>query len=91
MAYRDHRAHDAAEIFARIRAGGGQAVAVEADLSDPAAPAALFDAAEQQLGPVDILVNNATGASPRTWSTRRSPTPAESATPFAKPSPPARR
>ena len=58
---RHHRAQDAAEIVARIRAGGGQAVAVEADLSDPAAPAALFDAAEQQLGPVDILVNNATG------------------------------
>jgi 3-oxoacyl-[acyl-carrier protein] reductase len=36
-------------------------VAVEADLSDPAAPAMLFDAAEEQLGPADILVNNATG------------------------------
>jgi 3-oxoacyl-[acyl-carrier protein] reductase len=34
---------------------------VEADLSDPATPARLFDTAEQQLGPVDILVNNATG------------------------------
>ena len=36
-------------------------MAVEADLSDPGAPARLFDAAEQELGPVDILVNNATG------------------------------
>jgi 3-oxoacyl-[acyl-carrier protein] reductase len=34
---------------------------VEADLTDPAAPALLFDTAEQRLGPVDILVNNATG------------------------------
>jgi 3-oxoacyl-[acyl-carrier protein] reductase len=34
---------------------------VEADLSESAAPALLFDAAEEQLGPVDILVNNATG------------------------------
>ena len=34
---------------------------MEADLSDPATPALLFDLAEQQLGPVDILVNNATG------------------------------
>jgi 3-oxoacyl-[acyl-carrier protein] reductase len=34
---------------------------VEADLSDPAAAARLFDAAEDQLGPVDILVNNASG------------------------------
>jgi 3-oxoacyl-[acyl-carrier protein] reductase len=34
---------------------------MEADLSNPATAAALFDAAEEQLGPVDILVNNATG------------------------------
>lgn len=59
--YRDRRAQDAEEVVAQIRADGGKAVAVEADLTDPAAPAALFDAAEQQLGPVDILVNNATG------------------------------
>ncbi len=61
QAYRDHRAAAADEVVARITAAGGRAVAVEADLSDPAAPAALFDAAEQQLGPVDVLVNNATG------------------------------
>jgi 3-oxoacyl-[acyl-carrier protein] reductase len=34
---------------------------VEADLSDPAAPVMLFDSAEEQFGPVDILINNATG------------------------------
>ena len=34
---------------------------MEADLSDPAAPGMLFDTAEEQFGPVDILVNNATG------------------------------
>ena len=61
QAYRDHRARDAAAVIAGIRAGGGRAVAVEADLSDPATPALLFDTAEAQLGPVDILVNNATG------------------------------
>ena len=61
QAYRDHRAQDAAAVIARIRDGGGMAAAVEADLSDPAAPALLFDAAEQRFGPVDILVNNATG------------------------------
>jgi len=60
-AYRDHRARDAAAVTARITARGGRAAAVEADLSDPAAPARLFDAAEERLGPVDILVNNATG------------------------------
>jgi len=48
-------------VVTQIRAGGGQAVAVEADLADPATPARLFDAAEERLGPVDILVNNATG------------------------------
>jgi 3-oxoacyl-[acyl-carrier protein] reductase len=59
--YRDYRAQDAAAVVARIREDGGTAAAVEADLSDPAAPALLFDTAEEQLGPVDILVNNATG------------------------------
>jgi len=61
QAYRDHRAHDAEAVVGRIRAEGGRAVAVEADLSDPATPALLFGAAEEHLGPVDILVNNATG------------------------------
>jgi 3-oxoacyl-[acyl-carrier protein] reductase len=61
QAYRDHRMRDAGPVAAQIRAGGGRAVAVEADLTDPRAPAGLFDAAEQRLGPVDILVNNATG------------------------------
>ena len=60
-AYRDHRAQDAAAVIARIRDGGGRAAAVEADLSDPATPALLFDAAEEEFGPVDILINNATG------------------------------
>jgi 3-oxoacyl-[acyl-carrier protein] reductase len=61
QAYRDRRAASGDDVVARITAGGGRAVAVEADLSDPAAPAVLFDAAEQQLAPIDILVNNATG------------------------------
>jgi 3-oxoacyl-[acyl-carrier protein] reductase len=61
QAYRDHRAQDAGAVLAEIHADGGHAVAVEADLSDPGTPAMLFDTAEEQLGPVDILVNNATG------------------------------
>lgn len=61
QAYRDHRAAGADAVVAAIREAGGTAIAVEADLSDPAAPAALFDAAEAELGPVNILVNNATG------------------------------
>jgi 3-oxoacyl-[acyl-carrier protein] reductase len=61
QAYRDHRAQDATAVVACIRDEGGQAASVEADLSDPDAPARLFDTAEAQFGPVDILVNNATG------------------------------
>ena len=61
QAYRDNRARDAAAVIERIQQQGGTAVAVEADLSDPATPARLFDIAEDRLGPVDILVNNATG------------------------------
>ncbi len=61
QASRDNRRRDAEPVAAHIRAEGGRAVAIEADLADPAAPAALFDEAEAVLGPVDILVNNATG------------------------------
>jgi 3-oxoacyl-[acyl-carrier protein] reductase len=60
QAYREHRAQGAEAVVAGIRAAGGRALAVEADLSDPAVPATLFDTAEEHLGPVDILVNNAT-------------------------------
>ena len=61
QAYRDHRARTADAVVAQIEATGSRAVAIEADLSDPATPAALFDAAEKRLGPVSVLVNNATG------------------------------
>lgn len=59
--YRQGRSAGGDEIAAQIRAAGGQAHALEADLSDPATPARIFDIAEQRLGPVDILINNATG------------------------------
>jgi 3-oxoacyl-[acyl-carrier protein] reductase len=61
QAYGEHRRRDAGAVVASIEQDGGRAVAVQADLSDPEVPAALFDAAEAQLGPVDILDNNATG------------------------------
>ena len=60
-AFGEQRAAGADDVVSRITAAGGRAIAVEADLCDPAAPAALFDAAESELGPVSILVNNATG------------------------------
>ena len=43
----------------RITAAGGRAVAVQADVSDPAAVAAMFDTVTTALGGVDVLVNNA--------------------------------
>lgn len=58
-AYRVNRARGADHVIEAIRADGGEAIALEADLSDPETPARLFDAAEEALGPVDILVNNA--------------------------------
>lgn len=61
QAYRDNRARDADHVVEQIAAAGGRALAVSADLSDPAVPGMLFDAAEAELGPVEILVNNATG------------------------------
>lgn len=60
-AYRTHRASGAEGVLTAIREAGGEAAAVEADLTDPAVPARLFDEAERQFGPVDILINNATG------------------------------
>jgi 3-oxoacyl-[acyl-carrier protein] reductase len=60
-AYRDGRSRDSAVVVAGILTAGGRAIAVEADLSDPATPASLFDLAERHLGPVDVLVNNASG------------------------------
>ncbi|WP_037077320.1 SDR family oxidoreductase [Neorhizobium vignae] len=47
------------EVVAQIEAGGGKAVAVQADIGSPTAAATLFDAAEQNFGGADILVNNA--------------------------------
>jgi 3-oxoacyl-[acyl-carrier protein] reductase len=43
-----------------IEESGGMAVALEADLADLATPARLFRCWHSELGPVDILVNNAT-------------------------------
>ena len=59
--YRSNRARTADEVLATIHARGGRAVAMEADLRDTSVVPRLFDFAEAELGPVDILVNNATG------------------------------
>jgi NAD(P)-dependent dehydrogenase (short-subunit alcohol dehydrogenase family) len=48
-------------LAADLRADGGEAVAVGADVTDPDAVAAAFDAARTAFGSVDALVHNASG------------------------------
>ncbi|KAB8042717.1 SDR family oxidoreductase [Janthinobacterium aquaticum] len=52
-------AQQAEELVAAIKADGGAAIAVKADVARSAEVKALFDAAETAFGSVDVLVNNA--------------------------------
>jgi len=47
------------QVVEQVRAGGGEAIAVQADVSQPAQAQALIEAAQKAFGRVDILVNNA--------------------------------
>jgi 3-oxoacyl-[acyl-carrier protein] reductase len=49
----------AEEVVAAILGGGGEALAVQADVRTAAGAERLFTVAEAELGPVDYLVNNA--------------------------------
>jgi NAD(P)-dependent dehydrogenase (short-subunit alcohol dehydrogenase family) len=53
------RGDEAAAVVREIAALGGQAVALQADLSDAAAAASLMETVATRLGPVTGLVNNA--------------------------------
>lgn len=59
--YQASRRADGQDLAAAIVQDGGQALAVEADLLDVSVIPRLFAEAEQAFGPVDILINNATG------------------------------
>ena len=59
VAVLDLDAEGTAQVVGRIVAGGGTAAAVRCDLRDEAQIAAAFVAAEAQVGPVSVLVNNA--------------------------------
>jgi len=52
------------QLLTELRDQGCRAEGLEIDLSDPDAPRRLFDAAEAALGPVSVLVNNATYSMP---------------------------
>jgi 3-oxoacyl-[acyl-carrier protein] reductase len=52
-------AASAAAVVARIEAAGGRAVTAQADISDVAAVARMFESTETAFGGVDVLINNA--------------------------------
>ena len=56
--YRD-KAAEARNVAETIRGAGGRAMAVGADVSQAAEVAAMMAAVERDLGPVDVLINNA--------------------------------
>lgn len=61
VSYAQQRAQDAEATVAAIDATGRRGIAVECDLTDTAAIAPLFDRADRELGPVAVLVHNASG------------------------------
>ncbi|KQP40768.1 SDR family oxidoreductase [Pseudorhodoferax sp. Leaf274] len=54
-----HNAHAAEEVVHRIRAAGGRAIAVQADVADEAQVLRMFGEVDAQLGRLTALVNNA--------------------------------
>jgi 3-oxoacyl-[acyl-carrier protein] reductase len=67
--YRSNRAKDANDVLSAIHSMNRKAVAMEVDLRKTPVVKELFNLAEAELGPVDILVNNATGWVADTFST----------------------
>ena len=77
VAVNDYVLERAEAVADEIRALGGKAAAVQADVGDHASVKAAFDAATSALGPIHLLVNNAgnagpvdrMGRSPEFWAT----------------------
>jgi NAD(P)-dependent dehydrogenase (short-subunit alcohol dehydrogenase family) len=63
----NYRAHpdEAREVLQRIKSASGEAIAVQADVSDASAVAAMFPKIDEAWGGIDILVNNAGIDGPR--------------------------
>lgn len=53
------KAAEAEDLAGKIKAAGGRAITAQADVSNAAAVARMFDSAQASYGGVDILVNNA--------------------------------
>lgn len=63
-----HSGQEAAEkLVAEAHADGRRALAVQADLRDPAAAEALVDSVAEHLGAVDVLIANAGAGQTRSW------------------------
>jgi 3-oxoacyl-[acyl-carrier protein] reductase len=52
-------AKGAEAVVSQIEEAGGRARAIQADVVDPGAPDAIFEALEEEFGPVLVVVNNA--------------------------------
>ncbi len=55
------KAPRAEKVVAEITAAGGRAIAIGADLTDATSVASMFERAVAELGPIDVLVLNASG------------------------------
>jgi 7-alpha-hydroxysteroid dehydrogenase len=60
-------AGDLEAVAAEVRAGGGEAEVVVADVAMPAAAATIVERARARFGRLDLLVNNAGGAAPEAF------------------------
>lgn len=70
-AFHEARRQGAEAVLAAVATAGRRGHAVEADLTDGDAPARIFAAAEEALGPVSILVNNASAGRKDTFAPDR--------------------
>jgi 3-oxoacyl-[acyl-carrier protein] reductase len=66
--YRAQREQGPEMVVAAVEAAGRRVHAVEADVTDADAPARIFAEAEATLGPISILINNASGWRKDTFS-----------------------
>ena len=68
--YRARNASGPATVLNRLRSSGGRVGAMESDLAEPTSIPLLFDQVTNELGHVDILINNAAYAAPDRFTPR---------------------